>query len=148
MVPKHHRASAVIAGWNGAFETAVIERMILNFDRETPVAAFHGKPFGNGPRFQNAFHLQSKIVMQMARGMFLDDELQPFFFARRDFARRLAGLPKIAFAFVFFKAHEIEPLNPVGTARRAVRGHRSAMSLPKHSLSSSLHLRSSVSIGG
>ena len=73
-IPYDDRARAVVAGRNHAFEVAVLERMILDGDGEMLIGGIHRGAFRDGPRAQDAFHLESKIVVEAARGVLLDDE--------------------------------------------------------------------------
>ena len=73
-VPKHDGAGAIVAGGNGAFEFAIIDGVIFDFDGEPAVAVFRGKTFGHGPGFQDAVHFEAEIVVQAGGIMFLHDE--------------------------------------------------------------------------
>ena len=53
--------------------TWTLERL-YDGDREMLVGWIHRRPFRNRPRAQDAFHLESKIVVEAAGGVFLDDE--------------------------------------------------------------------------
>ena len=56
-VPNHHRAAAVVSFGNDALEFFVFDRMIFDFYCQMFFAFLPGKPFRNGPGFQDAFHL-------------------------------------------------------------------------------------------
>ncbi len=73
-IPELHGAAAVLVIWNGAFEIAVIERMVLDLDREPLVVRIERGTARHCPRFENAVELQPEIVMQPSRVMLLDHE--------------------------------------------------------------------------
>jgi hypothetical protein len=59
---------------NGAFEIAVIERMILHFDREPLVMGIERRALRHRPGLEDTVELEPQIVMQPARIMLLDHE--------------------------------------------------------------------------
>ena len=77
-VPELHGAAAILALRNGAFEIAVIERMILHFDRQPLVMRIERGTLGDCPGFEDAVELEPQIVMQAGRGMLLDHETALF----------------------------------------------------------------------
>ena len=122
-IPDHDSAAAVVALRDHALEILVIDRVILDLDREMFFAPLPGDALGHGPGFQNAVHLQPEIVVQPARVMFLNDEarrardpLRPRLFLR---AARLGGDGKISFPLVFGQTHfflRLPPKNENATA--------------------------------
>ena len=114
-VPYHDRAAAVIARRNGPFEIDVRDGMILHLHGEAFLTFFKRDAFGNGPGFQDPFHLQPKIVMQTGGGVFLDDEAATG--AGSLSCGRFPGLGKIPFPGVFLERH-----GPQAAFRRALAG--------------------------
>ena len=57
---------------NGAFEIAVIERMVFDLDREPLVTRIERRTFGDRPGFEDAVELEPQIVMQPRRVVLLD----------------------------------------------------------------------------
>ena len=49
-IPQHHRAAAILALWNGPFEIAVVERVILDLDRQALVGGIEGGALASPPR--------------------------------------------------------------------------------------------------
>jgi hypothetical protein len=72
-----HRSAAVFTGRNGALEITVIERMILYFNGQPFVGRIVGRPSSDRPRLEDSVEFEPQVVVQAARGMFLDDEAQP-----------------------------------------------------------------------
>ncbi len=73
-IPHDDRARAVVAGRNHALEVAVLERMVFDGDCKMLVGGIHRGAFRNRPRAQDAFHLESEIVVEAARRVLLYDE--------------------------------------------------------------------------
>ena len=100
-VPELHGAAAILALRNGAFEIAVVERMVFHFHRQPLVARIERGPPGDRPGFEDAIELEPEIVMQARRIMLLDHETPLLRRLDRRIAARLGGLFEI-------------PLLPVG----------------------------------
>src|SRR5207248_11071828 len=108
-VPNHHCAAAILPLRNNAFEVLVFDRMIFHFHGEMFFASLPRKSFWQRPRFKHAFHLQTEIVVQTARSVFLNDETRRAFdFFGSRFPCRLSCLLKVAFAFVFGQSHSVK----------------------------------------
>ena len=73
-IPHDDRACAIVARRNHALEVAILQRMVLDGDREMLVGGIHRGAFRNRPRAQDIFHLESKIVVEASRGVLLYDE--------------------------------------------------------------------------
>ena len=71
-IPNHDGAAAVLALRNGAFEVAVIQRMVFDLDREPLVVGIEGRALGDGPGFEDAVQFESQVVMQMRCRMLLN----------------------------------------------------------------------------
>ena len=75
-VPNHDGASAVLALRNGAFEVAVIQRMVLDLDREPLVMRIEGRALGDGPGLEDAVQFEPQVVVQMRCRMLLNHEAE------------------------------------------------------------------------
>ena len=75
-IPDIDMSGAVLTGWNVAFESRVIERVILDFDRKPPFADGFARTFWNRPALQHAIELETKIEMQLAGLVPLDHKLR------------------------------------------------------------------------
>ncbi len=73
-VPELHRAAAILALRNGAFEIAVIQRMIFHLHRQPLVVRIERGAARDRPGFEDAVELQPEIVMQPGRSVLLDHE--------------------------------------------------------------------------
>jgi hypothetical protein len=102
LIPDDDVARAVIPFRDHSFERGVVIRMILGHHRESAHRRVIGWPLRNGPRFQNAFHLEPEVVVQMRGVVFLNDEDRLF---RRAFRRalRLGCVAEIAHLLVSFQ---------------------------------------------
>lgn len=74
VVPHHDGAGAILSGGDRALESAVRERVVLDMDRKAPVRGIEARAPRHRPTLQDAVHLQSEIVVQAPRRVFLDDE--------------------------------------------------------------------------
>ena len=86
-IPQHHRAAAVLAFGNGAFEIAVVEGMVFDFDRQPLVIGIDRRTLGNRPGLEHAVQFEPQIVMQPRRVMFLNDEAKMLCRAARELTR-------------------------------------------------------------
>ena len=95
-IPQHDGAAAILAFGNGAFEIAIVQRVILDLDRQPLVGGIERWTARHGPGFEDAIELEPEIVVQAGRVMLLDHE--PPLFARRylDVAGGLRRLAEIA----------------------------------------------------
>ncbi len=73
-IPELHRSAAILALGNGAFEVAVIERMVLDLDRQPLDLGVERRALRDSPRLEHAIELEPEIVMQPRRIMTLNDE--------------------------------------------------------------------------
>ena len=71
-VPHLHRAGAIVALGDGPLERSVIQRMVLDLDRQALDLEVAGGRLGDGPGFQHAVVLDPKVVVQARRGVPLD----------------------------------------------------------------------------
>src|SRR5205807_9897879 len=102
-IPNHDRAAAVLPLRNNSLKAFIIDRMIFDFDGEMFFAFLPRQTLWQCPRFQNALHLEAKIVMQAARGVFLNykSTCAANLLGQRFAAFRLGRLRKIALRLVF-----------------------------------------------
>ncbi len=107
-IPQHDGAAAILVVGNGAFEIAIVQRMILDLDREPFVARIERWPPRHRPGFEDAIEFQPQIVMQAGRVMLLDHEAP--LFGRRDLdvaggLRRLAEIALLAVRAELLQRH-------------------------------------------
>ncbi|MGY3587190.1 hypothetical protein ACVIF9_005867 [Bradyrhizobium sp. USDA 4350] len=62
-IPELHRAAAILVFRNGAFEVAIVERMILDLDRQPLVMRVERGPARHRPGLEDAVKLQPEIIM-------------------------------------------------------------------------------------
>src|SRR5690625_2521242 len=102
-IPEKDSAAAIFILWDRPFEITIFERVILGLDRQTFLARHEAWALGHGPAFQHAIHFQTKIVMQPARIMFLDEIAVAL--RGRVPALRFRGFREIALLPVFLQRH-------------------------------------------
>ena len=73
-VPDDDVAAAVLAGRDHAFEVGVLDRVVLDLDREPADARVERRPLGHGPADEHAVELQAEVVVEAAGPMALDHE--------------------------------------------------------------------------
>ena len=73
-VPELDRAGAVLALRNLALEARVLERVILDVDRERSGARLERHPFRHSPRRERAVLLEPEVVVEAPGVVALDDE--------------------------------------------------------------------------
>ena len=73
-IPELHGAAAILAVGNSAFEIAVIERVILDLDRQPLVVRIDRGTARHRPGLEDAVELEPEIVMQPRRVVLLDHE--------------------------------------------------------------------------
>ncbi len=73
-IPDKHRAPAVFALGDRAFERAVVERMVLDRDRKTLFPGDEARAARHRPALQHAVHFETEIVMEPPRVVLLHDE--------------------------------------------------------------------------
>src|SRR3954468_6402377 len=97
-VPQKHASRAIIPCRDGAFEVAILDRMILNMHGEALLFGVQSRAFGNGPGLQNSAHFQAQIVMEPSGAMSLNAKAVSLFLELG--WRRLWRLGKAPFAGV------------------------------------------------
>ena len=103
-IPDDHFARAVLARWNHAFERGIVERMILGLHGQSFLARVERRPFGNGPRLQDAVAFETEVVVQPPRRVLLDDEQQRAAGGGAKGRRRLGGGRERPFGRIFGQA--------------------------------------------
>ena len=89
LVPKLYRAAAILALRNGAFEGAVVDRVVLDLHSEPLGRRIERRHLGHGPGFVHTVQFQPQIEMQPRRRVALDHEPPPGARAFRDAPSRL-----------------------------------------------------------
>ena len=102
-VPDLHRACPVLAGRDLALEVGVVERVILDVDREVAFSPGHRDALGNGPAREHAVSLEPEVVVESPGGVSLDDEAKDR--PRRASRKRLRRAGGIALAPVRVEGH-------------------------------------------
>ena len=92
-VPQHHRAAAVFAGGDGAFEGGVAERVVLGADGEALLVGVEAGAAGDGPAFQNAVDFEAEIPVETGGVVLLDHEAVAVAGGQR--ARGFGGLGEV-----------------------------------------------------
>ena len=102
-IPKQHGAAAVFTLGNHSLERSVIDRVILDLDRQPLIAGIEARSFGDGPTFEHVAQLQPEVVMEVRGGVFLNDKRPPC--RHFDLAAGLGRLVEVAFASIFGQRH-------------------------------------------
>ena len=76
-IPELNGAAAILALGDGALEIAVVERMILDLDRQALVVRVERGAAGDRPGLEDAIEFQPQVVVKPRRIMLLDDEAPP-----------------------------------------------------------------------
>src|SRR5437588_7769842 len=135
LIPDHHCPAAVLAFWNYPFKVFVVDRVIFDFDREMFLAFLPRQTFRQRPGFQNALHLQSEIVMQPARVVFMDHKARCTANLFRQWLATfgLGRLGKIAFRLVFLQTHSVQSNRGSGR-KKSLEGSTSSSAKPSEEL--------------
>ena len=102
-VPNDDRAGPVLALRYDSFEGAVVDRVVLNHDREMLLVRVEAGALGHRPRLQRAVELQSQVVVEAARGVLVDNELERAPRPSLACRRRLGGLLQAPFLCVLLE---------------------------------------------
>ena len=102
-IPDHHRAAAIFALRNGAFERVVFDRMVFDMDGKALFGGVETRAARDRPAFHDAVEFETEVIMQPTRGMLLDDITVAA--AGRLAAARLRGDIKFPFPAVYFERH-------------------------------------------
>ena len=103
-IPQHDRSCAILFRRNDPFKTPILKRMVLHMDSQTLVCGIQAGPFRNSPAFQCPVQFQSKVIMETAGSMFLNDELWLSRWGLRC-AWRFGGIFEVTFLPILLKAH-------------------------------------------
>ena len=99
-VPQHHRAAAILALGDGAFEVAVVERVVLGLDGKALVLGVEREALGDGPGLEDAIELEAQVIVQARGGVLLDDKAGVLGGSDLRRSARLRRLREIALALV------------------------------------------------
>ena len=99
-IPELHRAAAILALGNRAFEIAIVEWVILDLDGQALVVRIERGSARYRPGLEHAIEFEPEIVMQPRRIVALDDEAQPLPLRDSRFAGRLGGQAEVAFCAI------------------------------------------------
>src|SRR5947209_18993415 len=75
-IPDIDMSGAILTGWNVAFESRVIERVVLDLDGKPPLAELFARTFRNRPTLEHAIALETKFEMQLPPPVPLEHELE------------------------------------------------------------------------
>ena len=98
-VPEHHRAAAIFALGDSAFEGGITQRMVFGAHCEAFDRRVEARPLGDRPALEQAVHFQAEVPVEPGCIVLLNHEAVA---ARRSamLARRLGGTREIAFGVV------------------------------------------------
>src|SRR5581483_11181251 len=103
-VPNHDGTGSVVSFRDNALEIEVRDRVVFHLHREPLVRRIQRGALGNRPRFQHAFHLKTKVVVEASSAMTL--HYKTVAFALVELWGRLWSFREAPLAFVFLKSHE------------------------------------------
>ena len=104
-VPQEDGARAVLLRRDHAFEVAVLDGMVLDVHREALVVRVEARAFRHGPAQEHPAELEPEVVVQVARGVLLDDEAQCLRLAGVHPALGLGRGLEVALAMVGLERH-------------------------------------------
>jgi hypothetical protein len=122
-VPQLDRARAIVAGRNGPLEASIVERMILDLDRQALDGRIARRGLCHGPRLQHSVMLDAEVVVQPCRGVPLDQIGQPALARRLGGARgfRRAGEVPLGLIGIQSVRHAALVRHPISDAARSAR---------------------------
>src|SRR6185295_11957356 len=107
VIPDDHGSRPVVAGGDHALEGAVLQRMILDVDRQPLLLDARGGPLRDRPALQRAVQLEPEVVVHVARPVLLDDETRGGSgsggFRARSLPERLGSALGVPFTAVVFE---------------------------------------------
>jgi len=124
-IPQHHGAAAVLAGRDDALEAAILDRVVLDMDRQALDGRIEARPLWHRPALQHAVELEPEVVMRPAGHVLLDHEARLGGAAgapRAGRAGRLGGAREIALAVVFAQPHRRHTSLPMPKSCRKTVG--------------------------
>src|SRR5258708_18874100 len=71
-IPQLNRATSILPFGDRSLEVAIRERVIFDLHGQALVMRIERRALGHRPGFEDAVELETKIVMQSGRGVFLD----------------------------------------------------------------------------
>lgn len=96
-IPQQDGTAAILTFGDGAFEVAIIQRMILDLHGKALVMRVQRWPSGDCPRLEYTVELEPQIVMQTSCSMLLDDEAETRSRGNDHLPARLGRLLEIPF---------------------------------------------------
>src|SRR5690606_17733527 len=105
-VPDLHRAAAVLPLGDLALELAVLERVILDLDRQSPDSVLATDALGHRPALEHAIQLESQVVVLVRSEMVLDHEAECAVLRLARRGARLGRLVEVTLAAVFGERHQ------------------------------------------
>src|SRR2546421_9471200 len=73
-IPDHHSAAAVLALRDRTFELVVLDRMVLDLDREPFLARHQARSACDRPALHHAIKFEPQVIVQSPRSVLLNDE--------------------------------------------------------------------------
>src|SRR3954470_6525872 len=73
-IPEHDSATPILTLGDSSLESVVINRVIFHLHREPLDGGIEAGSFRDGPTLHHSIELESKVEVEMARSVFLDDE--------------------------------------------------------------------------
>ena len=74
VIPHDDRSGSVVPCRDDSLERAVLQRMVLDVDRQPLLLHARRGPFGHRPTLERSVQLEAEVVMHVARPVLLDDE--------------------------------------------------------------------------
>ena len=131
-IPDHDGAAAILTLRDRALERVVLDRMVLDMDRQALFARDQARPARHGPALHHPVELEPQIIVQPAGGVFLDDVAAAL--RARGAATRLRRHPEITLLPIDLQAHgSARGLEP--HASHLLTNVRSPIAQPRHALS-------------
>ena len=75
-VPDDHLAGAIVPRRDHRLEGQIIQRVVLDHDRQPLLVGIERRPLGHGPRLQRPADLQPHVIVQTPRGVLLHHKAQ------------------------------------------------------------------------
>ena len=91
-IPQHHRAAAVLAFGDRAFEPSILHGVIFHLDGQPLIAGHVARALGHRPALEHSVQSKAEVVVQASGGVLLDDEWERSCFSGGGGLRRLARL--------------------------------------------------------
>ena len=99
-VPQLNRSAAILALRDRALEVAIVERMVLDLDREALIVRIERGTPRHRPGLEHAVEFETEVVVKARRVVLLNDKTPPLPGADRRRAGRLRGFREIPLRLV------------------------------------------------